>query len=61
MTSKLRNMAQILNRSKKGMTPFTFGKHFRPDMMHDEANTIAQMDRLAMATKLKIQTTDSIF
>ena len=42
------------------MTPFVFGRDYRPDMMHDEANTWSQMDRLATALLFKTYPVDSI-
>ena len=43
------------------MTPFTFGKEYRPDMMHDEANVLSQMDKFGIGIRLKVNEQDSVF
>ena len=43
------------------MTPFVFGRDYRPDMMNDEANIFSQMDKFSIGMIVKNNQIESIF
>lgn len=47
LSSKLRVKAKEFHKQNNCVLPFIFGRDYKPDMMHDEANTITTKEKLA--------------
>ena len=61
LQARMRITSRACYNSNLGMSPFTMGRSYRPDMKHDEANTLTQMDRMQIQHFQKQLKGDSIY
>lgn len=49
LSSRLRLASKYFMRQEKGIVPFVYGKDYRPDMLHDQATQLSQIDRISLS------------